>query len=74
MPHTKKAKENKPKAPEEIIEKPKRGFDFETGEILIPDKVEDEEALEDSEMSEESGEAAEFDEEELNPFKDKWEE
>lgn len=63
---------------EEIIPaKIKRDFDFETPEILPIEKVVDDaetlvEGAEDS--TDELGEDAGLDEEELDPFKDKWEE
>lgn len=61
---------------EEVLPvKIKKDFDLDSHESLIPDKiVEDPEVLEETEESAELGDEMELDEEELNPFKDKWEE
>jgi len=50
-------------------------LDLDVGENVIPDKIiDDAELPEETEESDEPAEGAELDEEEINPFKDKWEE
>lgn len=51
-----------------------REFDIEGHEMFHADKLEDAEILEENEDVDELGEVPELDDEEINPFKDKWEE
>jgi len=72
-------KKSKPKSAEEAEEiipaKIKsREFDLEGHEIFSADKIEEPEALEEGEETDELAEGVELDDEEINPFKDKWEE
>lgn len=76
MPHTKKSKPIEKDEIEEIVpSKIKKEFDLEGHEIFPSDKaVEEVEPLEDAAEGEDAEEGQELDEEEIDPFKDKWEE
>ncbi len=75
MPHTKKPKPIVKDEIEEIVPaKIKKEFDLEGHEIFPADKVVEEvETLEETAEGEEAEEGQELDEEEIDPFKDKWE-
>lgn len=59
-------------APEKI----KKSFDFEAPEAILPEKVLDDADIDEEATESEDGESdgPSLDDEELNPFKDKWEE
>lgn len=74
----KKTKEiEKEKDEDEIVpEKIKKSsFEFELPDPVVPEKIDDAEVAEDTNVGDdEESDALELDDEELNPFKDKWEE
>ncbi len=60
---------------EEVVpSKLKKEFDIDPVEAIAPDKADDIDAIEDPENPDEESDGPELDDEELNPFKDKWEE
>lgn len=71
---TKEVEETDELSPEKA--KGKKSFDFEAAiePVAIIDKVEETEVLVESEDGEDTGDGPELDDEEINPFKDKWEE
>ncbi len=81
MSPAKKPAAKKKDESEEIVAPlaPKKGFDIDGHEIVdtlhaIPDKiVEETEELAEAADTDENSDEAELDEEEIDPFKDKWE-
>ena len=79
MPHTKQATKKKVRVSEVEEAEPvkiKKAFDIDIAEPLVADKVEEVEVIEGAvvDPEDEESESVELDEEEINPFKDKWEE
>lgn len=68
MPQTKQSKK-----PDPIEIKP-REFDLDGHELFPTEKLEEADILDETEEADELGEVPELDDEEINPFKDKWEE